>query len=132
MNVTEPHLIEFQKIGEPITGYISVFEFEKEIPFPVLRSFWTYYTPESIVRGRHAHKLNEQILIAVAGQITVNTERRNGILEVFRLNNPNVGLYIPPFTWTTMQYSHNAVQLVLCSKLYDETEYIRNYEVFKI
>ena len=126
-----PYLIDFPKLGDPSIGYISVTEQNKLVPFQVQRIFWTYYTPESIVRGRHAHHRTEQVLIAAAGRITVTTELVDGTIELFRLEDPNVGLYVPPQAWHTIQYSHSAVQLVLASMLYDEADYIRSYDEFK-
>lgn len=126
-----PYLIQFPKIGAPEVGYISVNERHKLLPFEVQRIFWTYYTPESIVRGRHAHHVTEQVLIAAAGRIIVTTELGDGHIETFRLEDPHVGLYVPPYAWHTMQYSHSAVQLVLASTLYSEEDYIRDYEVFR-
>ena len=126
-----PYLIEFPKLGAPEIGYISVTEQLKQLPFEVQRTFWTYYTPESIVRGRHAHHKTEQVLVAAAGRITVTTELADGTIELFRLEDPNVGLYVPPQAWHTMQYSHSAVQLVFASAPYQESDYIRSYEEFK-
>ncbi|PYS46236.1 MAG: dTDP-6-deoxy-3,4-keto-hexulose isomerase [Acidobacteria bacterium] len=127
----KPHLIEFPKFGDSAVGYVSAAESSKNIPFEVKRVFWTYYTPESIVRGRHAHHETEQILLAVAGRIIVTTETREGEVETFVLDNPHIGVYIPPDAWHTMQYSHVAVQLVLTSTYYDEADYIRDYKIFK-
>jgi mannose-6-phosphate isomerase-like protein (cupin superfamily) len=127
----KPHIIEFPKVGDSALGYISIAEFEKIIPFKVKRTFWTYYTPESVVRGRHAHHLTEQVLIAVAGRIIVNTEMRDGEIMTFVLEKPNQGVYIPPTAWHTMQYSHNAVQLAFASTNYTPSDYIRNFEEFK-
>ena len=129
--MTAPYLIQFPKLGSPEIGYISVTERHDLLPFEVKRIFWTYYTPESIVRGRHAHHVTEQVLIAAAGRITVITELADGSIQTFRLEDPNVGLYVPPHAWHTMQYSHNAVQLVLASQPYDEQDYIREYNEFK-
>ena len=127
-----PHLIQFPKLGAPDIGYISVGENAKDpLPFVVQRVFWTYYTPESIVRGRHAHHCTEQVLIAVAGRIIVTTELANGDLQVFRLEDPHVGVYIPPCAWHTMQYSHSAVQLILASQPYAEPDYIYDYDAFR-
>ena len=127
-----PHLIDFPKLGVPGIGYISVGENAKDqLPFVVQRVFWTYHTPESIVRGRHAHHRTEQVLVAVAGRIIVTTEMADGDIQIFRLEDPNVGLYVPPYAWHTMQYSHTAVQLALASKPYDEQDYIRDYEAFR-
>jgi dTDP-4-dehydrorhamnose 3,5-epimerase-like enzyme len=127
----KPYLIEFSKLGEPSIGYISVIEGELQVPFKAERVFWTYYTPESIVRGRHAHYKTEQVLIAVAGRIVVTTEMPNGEIQTFVLDKPDVGVYVPPYAWHTMQYSHNAVQMVLASSVYTAEDYIRNYEEYK-
>ena len=129
-NYQPPHLIDFNKLGESNIGYLSVAE-NKNLPFTVERVFWTYYTPESIVRGRHAHHETEQILIAVTGRIIVNTEDAQGNIQTFVLDEPNKAVYIPPNVWHTMQYSHTAIQLVLASKAYDENDYIRDYSEFK-
>jgi dTDP-4-dehydrorhamnose 3,5-epimerase-like enzyme len=127
-----PYLMQFSKLGAPDIGYISVGEnSEDPLPFAVQRVFWTYYTPESIVRGRHAHQRTEQVLVAVAGRIIVTTELADGDIQIFRLEDPSVGLYIPPCAWHTMQYSHSAVQLVLASQLYTQDDYIRDYETFR-
>jgi dTDP-4-dehydrorhamnose 3,5-epimerase-like enzyme len=110
---------------------ISVTESQKNVPFEIKRVFWSYHTPDNVVRGRHAHHETEMILIAALGRIIVNTEMPNGELNVFSLESPNQGLYLPKYCWHTMQYSHIAVQLVLASTFYDEKEYIRNYDDFK-
>jgi len=127
----EPYLIEFPKHGDSAIGYISVAAYPGNIPFAIQRTFWTYYTPESIVRGRHAHYKTEQVLIAVSGRIIVTTESAQGDIKVFTLEKPDVGVYIPPNVWHTMQYSHSAVQLVMASTLYDEKDYIRSFDEFK-
>jgi hypothetical protein len=129
--MTNPHLIQFPKLGNPGIGYISISQNAELVPFAVNRVFWTYYTPEDIVRGRHAHHVTEQVLIAAAGRITVTTELADGTIQSFRLEDPSVGLYVPPHAWHTMQYSHSAVQLVFASTDYQEADYIRDYENFR-
>jgi dTDP-4-dehydrorhamnose 3,5-epimerase-like enzyme len=129
--VKKPYLIDFSRLGASNIGFISVAENQKNLPFDVVRTFWTYFTPEDIIRGRHAHHKTEQILVAVAGRINVTVELANGSIDIFKLETPNVGLYLPPSVWHTMQYSHSAVQLVFASQLYDENDYIRNYDDFK-
>jgi hypothetical protein len=129
--MNKPFIIDFRKIGKPSEGYISIFQNGANMPFEVKRCFWTYFTPEEVIRGRHAHHHTEMILIAAAGKIIVNTEMPGGILDSFILEKPEQGLYLPNYCWHTMQYSHNAVQLVLASSEYDEKDYIRNYEDFK-
>jgi len=126
----KPFIIEFPKVGNSQLGYISIAE-KNNLPFDVKRVYWTYYTPESVERGGHAHYELEQILVAVAGKIIINVEMLDGSTSEFILENPNMGLYMPKNTWRTMQYSHNSVQMCLASMAYEEADYIRDYEVFK-
>ncbi|RPD46911.1 WxcM-like domain-containing protein [Hymenobacter sediminis] len=125
-----PRLLTFPSIGAADTGFISVAE-NLDVPFAVQRVFWTYQTPESIVRGRHAHHHTEHVLVAVAGRIVVLTEMLNQELQAFVLDRPDVGVYIPPCCWHTMQYSAGAVQLTLASTTYQEADYIREYGEFQ-
>ncbi len=131
MDTKQPHLISFPKLGDPSIGFISVYEGSTLVPFEVKRVFWTYYTPDSIVRGRHAHHETEMVLVAVSGRIVVNTEMAGGKIETFILERPETGLYLPKYCWHTMQYSHSSVQLVLASSVYKEKDYIRDYNEFK-
>lgn len=127
--MNEPYIINFPKIGDSVQGYISIAENEN-LPFEVKRIYWTYFTPESVQRGGHAHYHLEQILVAVAGTITINIELNTGQKNEYILSKPHIGLYIPKMTWRTMQYSHNAVQMCIASMEYEEKDYIRDYEIF--
>src|SRR6185503_14705473 len=104
--MNKPVIIEFPKIGDMSTGYISVAELSKSIPFEVKRIFWTYFTPESVIRGRHAHYETQMVIIAVAGRIIVTAESKN-YFESFILDAHTKGLYLPVRTWHSIQYSHN-------------------------
>ncbi|HEY1037828.1 MAG TPA: FdtA/QdtA family cupin domain-containing protein [Bacteroidia bacterium] len=128
--IKKPKLIEFPKIGSSPLGYISVAEIAA-VGFNINRVFWTYYTPEEIIRGRHAHYELEQILIAASGKLVVGTECFDSDPETFELSSPNVGLYIPPYCWHDMQFSHSSVLLSLSSIEYRESDYIRDYQQFK-
>lgn len=130
-NYSTPQIISFKRIGESGLGYISVAEMHNQIPFDIKRIFWTYYTPEDVTRGRHSHFDTEMVLIAAAGKIDVTTEMTDGSIEEFVLDKPDVGLYLPKMCWHTMKYSHNAVQLVIASSIYDEKDYVRSHEDFK-
>ncbi len=127
---SEPYLIKFPKIGQPSLGYISLAE-KDLLPFEVNRIYWTYFTPENVERGGHSHLELEQILVAVAGQVTVVTEMPGGMKKEFILDSPDKGLYIPKLCWREMRYSHNAVQMCIASIVYDEADYIRDYNEFK-
>lgn len=125
-----PYLFEFTKIGDSSLGYISIAENES-LPFAVKRVYWTYFTPNEVIRGHHAHKSLKQILVAVSGQITIDIENSNAEKTTFLLTKPNQGLFIPPFCWRTLQFSHNAVLMCLASENFTEGDYIRDYNDFK-
>ncbi|WP_226063796.1 sugar 3,4-ketoisomerase [Kaistella polysaccharea] len=126
-----PHLIMFDRIGSAGLGYISVAEVSKNIPFDVKRVYWTYYTPQDVIRGGHAHFELEQIIIAVSGIITFATEDSQGNKVDFILDSPEKGLFLPSKIWRDIKFSHNAVLLCLASKKYKDSDYIRDYEIFK-
>ncbi len=130
MQQDTPQLITFNSIGSPELGYISVAEVSKNIPFEIKRVYWTYYTPQNVTRGFHAHKELQQLIFAVSGNISFYTEDRNGNKLEFNLSNPHLGLYIPPFVWREIKFSHNAVLLCLASMEFSEDDYIRNYNQF--
>jgi hypothetical protein len=127
---SRPYLIDFSKIGKPKEGYISVAE-KDNLPFEVKRIYWTYFTPEDMIRGGHAHHDLEQILVAVAGKITVTTQMPGADEERFILETANQGIFLPKYCWHVMQYSHNSVQMCIANMVYEESDYIRDYEDFK-
>jgi WxcM-like protein len=125
-----PFIINFPKIGESSLGYISLAE-KENLPFVPKRIYWTYYTPEDVVRGNHSHYELEQILVALAGKINVTLITSDGKQHDFVLDTPDKGLFIPKMCWRTMKYSHNSAQMCIASMEYSESDYIRSYEEFK-
>ena len=113
-----------------VRGDLSVLEFEKLLPFPVKRIFYTYGVDSSEVRGEHAHKVCEQFLIALHGSLHVivddGTKR-----EEYVLDTPTRGLHLPSGCWG-IQYKHSpdCVLLVLASRGYEPDDYIRDYNEF--
>ena len=126
----KPKIIQLDKIGSSELGYITIAEEHKNIPFDIKRVYWTYYTPQDVVRGGHAHKALEQVIFAVSGTITFNTEDRNGNKEVFVLDHPSKGLYIPKLIWRDIHFTHSAVLVCLASELYTEDDYFRDFDEF--
>lgn len=126
----QPFIIDFPKIGNSVEGYISVAE-NYTLPFEVKRIYWTYFTPESVMRGGHAHHRLEQILVAVAGKIVVTAQIPGDEEQVFILETANHGIFLPKYCWHRMQYSHNAVQMCIANMAYEESDYIRDYKEFK-
>lgn len=131
MDRKEPHIITFKEIGTPNLGYISVAEVADNIPFDIQRVYWTYFTPNHVERGNHAHIALQQVILSVAGIIHFELENVEGEVFKFTLDEPNKGLFVPPGYWRKMRFSHNAVLLCMASLPYDEKDYIRNYQIFK-
>ncbi|HEY8401389.1 MAG TPA: FdtA/QdtA family cupin domain-containing protein [Cytophagaceae bacterium] len=129
--MNEPRLIEFDKIGDEEVGYISVAQYEKNIPFSIQRVYWVYNTPEEVQRGNHAHKTCQQVIVAVKGTLEVILENLEGRECVFRLDTPDKGLFIPEMHWRKINFSSDAICVCLASSRYDEVDYIRAYEDFQ-
>ena len=130
--MNSPKLIKFDKIGEPSLGFISIVENNDQIPFEVKRVYWTYFTPNHVERGNHAHKKLHQLIVAVSGRIEFTIINKQDEKELFILDNPDKGLYIPNGYWREIKFSHNAVLLCLASEKYDEKDYIRDFNEFKL
>ncbi len=127
----KPFIINFPKLGGSDLGYISVAE-KEHLPFQPERIYWTYFTPEDIERGGHAHLELEQILVAVAGRVNLKIETISGEKFEFLLDSPDKGVYIPKKSWRTMKCSHNAVQMCMASIIYDGEDYIRDFQDFEM
>lgn len=121
-------IINLPKIEDP-RGNLSVIENET-IPFPIKRVYYLYDVPSGTERGGHAHKEQEAFIIAVSGSfdIILNDGQQK---RVYTLNMPNQGLYVPKMTWRELKnFSSGAVCLVISPAVYDEEDYIRDYEEF--
>lgn len=111
-------------------GQLVAIEECRDIPFDVKRVYYMYDTVPDAIRGKHAHKCLQQILICVHGSCRVllddGTEK-----EIVILDKPNEGIYISNDIWREMfNFSPDAVLMVLASELYDENDYIREYDQF--
>jgi acetyltransferase-like isoleucine patch superfamily enzyme len=116
---------------EDMRGALSVGEFERTLPFAARRYFLVYEVPSAEVRGEHAHRRCHQFLLAVRGAVSVMADdgaRR----EEFRLDDPTLGLHLPPGVWGVQyRYTADAMLLVFASEYYDASDYIRDYEQFR-
>lgn len=128
-SVTGAKLIDIPSFSD-VRGDLSVLEFEKLLPFPVKRLFYTYGVDSAEVRGEHAHKRCEQFLIAVHGSLHVLVDDSVS-REEFVLDSPTRGLHLPAGCWG-IQYKHSpdCVLLVCASEGYDPDDYIRDYDEF--
>ena len=111
-------------------GQLVALEEAKDIPFKIKRVYYMYDTGEGVRRGFHAHKCLEQILICIHGSCKILLD--NGAeKETVVLDKPYEGLYVSNDMWREMfDFSPDAVLMVLASELYDEADYISNYDDF--
>ena len=122
-------LLEFKDLGDE-RGKLVVVEGEKDIPFAIKRIFYIYGSDAAVVRGKHANKESEFVLINVAGKSKIRLT--DGYSEfTVELNRPRQGIYLPKMIWKDMyDFSSDSVLLVLASTHYDGKEYIRDYEEY--
>ena len=102
-----------------------------EIPFNVNRVYYLYDVPGGESRGGHAHKELQQVIIAASGSFDLIIDDGKN-KKIFSLNRPNIGVLMPKGLWRELSnFSSGSICLVLASDIYDENDYIRNYEDFK-
>ena len=120
-------VLHFEQLGDE-RGHLVIVEGKESIPFSINRVFYIYGSDRDVVRGQHANKESEFVLINVAG--TSKVRLTDGTEElIVELNEPHMGVYIPKMIWKDMyDFSEDSVLLVLASTHYDPEEYIRDYE----
>jgi hypothetical protein len=111
-------------------GCVTTVEAGQLVPFEIARIYYLYDVPEGAIRGGHAHKELQQLIVAAAGSFEVRLD--DGIdSRVVKLDRPNVALRVPRLVWRDLLgFSSGAVCLVLASLPYDEADYIRDYADF--
>ena len=111
-------------------GQLVAIEAMQDLPFVIRRVYYIYDTLPGVRRGFHAHRCLQQILVCVHGSCKIHLDNGYETAEVL-LDKPYEGLYISNDTWREMyDFTPGAVLLVLASELYDEADYIRNYDDF--
>lgn len=114
-----------------IRGSLSVGEFAKHLPFTPRRYFFVFGVPSQETRGEHAHRECHQMLVCAHGSLAVVVDD-GSVREEIVLDNPGVGLYLPPMVWGIQyKYTPDAVLLVLASHEYSAADYIRDYGTFQ-
>ena len=130
MNIKEQYrILEFGDLGDE-RGNLVVVEGTQDIPFDIKRVFYIYGSDSEVVRGQHANRNSEFVLINVSGTSKVRVD--NGFEEeIIELNRPRMGLYLPTMLWKDMyDFSADSVLLVLTNTHYDGKEYIRDYDEY--
>ncbi|MGN0213614.1 MAG: sugar 3,4-ketoisomerase [Muribaculaceae bacterium] len=129
METNKVKIVNLPKICDP-RGNLSVVENMKDIPFEVHRVYWTYDVPSGEERGGHSHKQCRTMLIAVSGSFDVLLDDGTDQCTI-TLNRPYIGLIIEPGIWRVLNnFASGSVCLSLASDLFDEGDYIRDYEEF--
>lgn len=125
----EVELLEFPEISD-YRGNLTFAEYPGLLPFVPRRFFMLYAIPSRDIRGEHAHKTLQQVLLCVTGNCTVILDNGMESREIL-LDNPTCGLYVPPMIWSTQyRFSPDAVLLVLASDIYKADDYVRDYEEY--
>ncbi|CBH20578.1 MULTISPECIES: sugar 3,4-ketoisomerase [Acetoanaerobium] len=122
-------VIDFQELGDP-RGHLVVAESNKEVPFLIQRIFYIYGTKDGVVRGQHANRESEFMLINLQGsvKIVIDDGRQK---DTVILNKAHQGVYLDKMVWKDMcEFSSDSILLVLSSMSYDASEYIRDYDEF--
>ncbi|RAU83623.1 sugar 3,4-ketoisomerase [Pontibacter arcticus] len=125
-----PYLLTFHTTGNSPEGFITSTQQAANIPFVIKRVFWTYGTSPEFVRGRHANKQTEEVLVVLTGQVKVETLMA-GSAETFILSEPGTGLYLPAMCWVNLYFSESTIALCMASTDYDEKDYIRDLDEFR-
>lgn len=126
--ITECKIIEVPRIVDQ-RGTLAIIE-KDAIPYQFKRVYYLYDVPSDAFRGGHSHIEQSEFLIPLSGSFDVTID--DGTKKTTHtLNKPNKGLLIVPGIWRELDnFSSGAVCLVLASDVYEEADYIRNYDAF--
>ena len=122
-------MIEFPQHGDE-RGHLVIVESLKDVPFEIKRIFYIYGTKDGVVRGQHANRESEFMLINLQGsvKIVIDDGRQK---DTVILNKAHQGVYLDKMVWKDMcEFSSDSILLVLSSMSYDASEYIRDYDEF--
>lgn len=121
-------LIYFKELGDERGNLIAI-EGNRDIPFEIKRIFYMYGTDSTMVRGQHANRNSQFVLVNVSGSSTIYICDGLGNEAEVVLDKPRMGIYIPRMIWKEMKdFSSDSVILCLTDTYYDDNEYIRNYD----
>lgn len=128
--IGQVQLIKLPKILDT-RGNLTFIESNVHIPFKIKRTYWIYDVPGGEIRGSHAFKKSQELIIALSGSfdIVLNDGKQE---SKYTLNRSYEGLYVPNLIWKSMEnFSTNSLALVVSNIAYDEADYLRNFDEFK-
>jgi dTDP-4-dehydrorhamnose 3,5-epimerase-like enzyme len=131
MNISDARIIDLPKILDE-RGNLSFFQNEEHIPFSIQRVYWIYDVPGGEQRGGHAFKQLQEVIIALSGSFDVVLS--DGVNEKrFSLNRSYYGLYVPKMLWRSIEnFSTNSLSLIVADDAYNENDYLRDFENYKL
>ena len=122
-------IIDFALRGDE-RGSLVALEAGNDVPFEIRRVYYVFGTKDGVARGFHAHRQLQQLAVVVSGacdMVLDDGEKR----VTLRLDSPDAGITLPPMVWHEMaNFTPDCVLLVLAEDLYDEADYIRDYDRF--
>ncbi len=127
--LADVRIIDLPKFEDP-RGNLSFIEEEKHIPFKIERTYWIYDVPGGQVRGGHAFKEQQELIVALSGSFDVVVDDGKNI-NILSLKRSYYGLFVPNYIWRKLEnFSTNSLALILSSTAYNEQDYIRDYGSF--
>lgn len=125
----EAKIIDLPKFEDP-RGNLSFIEEFKQVPFKIERTYWIYDVPGGQIRGGHAFREQQELIVALSGSFDIVVDDGK-VKKTFSLNRSYHGLYVPTGLWRQMQnFSTNSLALVLSSTHYNQDDYIYDYNEF--
>ncbi len=112
-------------------GNLSFIEYPSHVPFELKRVYWIYDVPGGEMRGGHAYKNLNEVIIAISGSFDVEIDTGTEVKKI-TLNRSYKAVYVPKMIWRSLSnFSTNSLCLILASDEFSANEYIRDYEEFK-
>ena len=112
-------------------GDLIAIENKRDVPFDIARVYYLYNVPVNSARGGHAHKTLRQVIFAMSGSFRL-TVKNSEATEQIVLRDPGVGVLVENLIWREIDlFSQGAVCMVLASNIYDESDYIRDFDVYR-
>lgn len=130
MSLQQVKLLQLPKILDD-RGNLSFFENKNQVPFDIQRVYWIYDVPGGEFRGGHAYQDLQEVIIALSGSFDVVLNDGNNE-QKFSLNRSYTALYVPKMIWRHLEnFSTNSLALIVTDKLFEEEQYIRDFQEFK-
>lgn len=129
ISIQDCRLIDLPKIHDP-RGNLTFIESGEHVPFEIERAFWIYDVPGGTARGGHAYRTGQEFIVALSGSFDVMLDDGSHRVR-YTLNRSYHALLVPNLIWREMiNFSTNAVALVLASCPYMADDYVRDYRDF--